>query len=188
MKLVTFSSRPHLSEVSSLQTQELDILCFLQVRTPHAPMPALTLARAVRESLLLASPHPVPCAEGIKLRGRRGDAAGGRLSLHRFPGPRELPIGRNGTSRTRPQHGRRENKLGFATQAWLVLKGFSSAWLWRGVSQSWLFSEMEALGPVLGWGREAREGTKVCQTKCQLSPKSRACLKELPGRIGGLLG
>lgn len=136
----------------------------------HAPTPALTLARAVRESLLPASPHPVPCAEGIKLWGRRGEAAGGRLSLHMFPGLRELPIGRNRTSRTRPQHGRRENRLGFATQAWLVLKGFSSAWLWRGVSQSWLFSEMEGLGLFLGWGQEVREGTKLCQTNASSHP------------------
>lgn len=81
-----------------------------------------------------------------------------------FPGPRELPIGRKGTSRTQPQHGRQENRLDFATQAWLVLKGFSSASLWRGISQSWLFSETAGLGPVLGWGREAREGTRLCQT------------------------
>ena len=58
-----------------------------------------------------------------------------------------------------PPHGRQENRLDFATKAWLVLEGFSSAWRGQAFLRAGYSPKWPGLGPVLGWGRVVREGT-----------------------------
>lgn len=110
-----------------------------------------------RPGSLHSSPRQAPGAEGNRLWGLRGTLLGGDVHLHVFPGARELPAGRRGTSGTLSRHDRTENRLDLATlrhcqQGVAGSQGLLLCLLWRGVSQSWLFPEMAGLGPVLGRG------------------------------------
>lgn len=120
MKDVTFSFQA----CFLIQIQELDNQCFLQV----------SLAWPVGKSLLRSQP-PAGSASRRQQAGPQM-LPGGQCSPPWVFRTQELPIGRNRTSRTLPQHGRRENKVDFASKAGLFPKGFLLCLVWRGVFQS----------------------------------------------------